>query len=156
MKINFHRGGAETRRKAKQPQICADERRSSLFSLVVLCLFIIGTGLNAQQEKTIPLSDVLANPAQFHDKTIEVRGFLLQEFENSALYTTGKWQRTEGIWITPIANLHISRSEVNRRYVIATGIFNANDYGHLGQFRGTLLVRKLIVENDKSGTSSRK
>jgi len=113
--------------------------------------------MRGQQAAAVQFADILSNPAQFHGKTIEVRGFLLQEYENSGLYAGENWRGTKGIWITPGADLHISRGAINRHYVIVSGVFDANDHGHLGQFAGNLKISKLVVEKDRtSGSSSGK
>jgi hypothetical protein len=120
---------------------------------MVLLGFGVCAGAFCQQAAIrVPLQDILKTPDQYHGKLIETRGFLLQQFENSALYTTDKWQGTSGIWITPVSDLHIERAKVNRHYMVVTGIFDANDHGHLGQFKGTLKIKSVAVEeSDKSG-----
>jgi hypothetical protein len=70
---------------------------------------------------------------------------LLQEFENSALYVNDKWRETRGVWITPSADMLPLRKKLNRRYAFFTGIFDANQLGHLAQFKGTLTVKKFVV-----------
>jgi hypothetical protein len=92
--------------------------------------------------------DVLKNPGLYHGKLIETRGFLVQEYENSALYADEKWQRTKGIWVTSTIEPYPLRGIKNHN-VDVTGVFDANDHGHLGQFKGTLTVKKvLVVQND--------
>jgi hypothetical protein len=123
--------------------------------LLLVCSF---SGLVFSQEEPVKVSleDILGAPDKYNGKLIETRGFLLQEFENSALYANVKWQYAKGIWITATTDFHISRDEVNRRYVIVTGLFDSNDHGHLGSFRGTLKVQKLLIEETKQKYSSQK
>jgi hypothetical protein len=123
--------------------------------LLLVCSFS-GLAFSQEQPVKVSLEDILRTPDKYNGKLIETRGFLLQEFENSSLYANAKWQYAKGVWITPATDLHISRDEVNRRYVIATGLFDANDHGHLGSFRGTLKVQKLRIEDTKQKDSSRK
>jgi hypothetical protein len=94
-----------------------------------------------QQPVRVSLPQVLSNPRNYDGKLIEVHGFMLQEFENSALYSGKEWRRSKGIWITPTDELARRRSELNRHYVVLTGVFDANSHGHLGQFKGTLTVK---------------
>jgi catechol 2,3-dioxygenase-like lactoylglutathione lyase family enzyme len=128
-----------------------EPRRGGTKRVASICVLLLVAALQSgaqQQAVQVLFPDLLANPRQFHDKTIEVRGFLLQEYENSALYSTDKWHYAqEAIWITPPPNLHLSRGEVNRHYAVVTGVFDANDHGHLGSYSGTLKVSKLILEN---------
>jgi hypothetical protein len=116
--------------------------------ILLICSF---SGLAFGQETPVKilLEDILKAPDKYNGKLVETRGFLLLEFENSALYVNEKWQRTRGIWITPaFAEMHIRREELNRHYVVVTGIFDANDHGHLGQFKGKLTIEKFRVQGD--------
>jgi hypothetical protein len=116
-------------------------------AFVILILFAFSLSIVGQQQSIkVSLQDVLKNPGEYNGKLIETRGFLLQGYENSGLYTSEKWQRTKGIWITPSAELNTLRREVTHRYVVLTGVFNANDHGHLGTFKGTLTVKKFVME----------
>lgn len=119
-------------------------KRAALYLTLFACFFS-SIAVCQQEAIRVSLEDILKAPNQYHNKLIETHGFLLQEFENSGLYSTSSWRGTKGIWITPVNGLHIEREKTNRRYVVVTGVFDANQNGHLGQFAGTLLVRKLVV-----------
>lgn len=123
--------------------------------LLLVCSFS-GLVFSQEQPVKVSLEDILRIPDKYNGKLIETRGFLLQEFENHALYANVKWQYAKGVRIASATDLHISRDEVNRRYVIVTGLFDANDHGHLGSFRGTLKVQKLLIEDIKQKDSSQK
>ena len=117
------------------------------FIFLILFSFSLSV-LGQQQSIKVSLQDVLKNPDEYNGKLIETRGFLLQEYENSGLYVSDKWRHTEGIWITPGMEMHRLRGEVNHHYMVLTGVFNANDHGHLGVFKGTLTVNKFSFDQD--------
>jgi hypothetical protein len=121
------------------------------FARVGLLILLTSSSLSfsvTQQEATkVAFGDVLRNPSTYHGKLIETRGFLVQEYENSALYADEKWQHTKGIWVTSTIEPYPLRA-IKNRYVDVTGVFDANDHGHLGKFKGTLTVKRVLVQND--------
>jgi hypothetical protein len=106
-----------------------------------LCLLLPSTESQRQIEKT-SVQQVLSRPGAYDGKTIEVRGFLVQEFENSALYPDSNWHHEKGIWIIPTGQVVQLRTKLKNYYILLTGTFNANAHGHLGQFKGTLTAEK--------------
>ena len=128
-------------------------RLSALQAIVAFPLFaFLFASDNQQQPSPLPVSQIIDKPSAYHGKQIMVRGFLLQEFENSALYSGQEWQRTKGIWVTPTAEMSKQRGKLNRHYVRLSGIFDANDHGHLGQFVGTLTVNAFELSPDDAST----
>jgi hypothetical protein len=115
-----------------------------------MLILLTSSSFSVSQPEPIKVAfeDVLKNPGLYHGKLIETRGFLVQEYENSALYANEKWQRTKGIWVTSSLEADPLRA-IKNHYVSVTGVFDANDHGHLGQFKGTLTIKKfLLVQND--------
>jgi hypothetical protein len=124
--------------------------------LLILCL-TIGHAAVQQNPTKVTMQDLLTRPADFEGKLIEVRGFLLQEFENSALYSSQAWRYSkQAVWVTPSAEMVKQREKLNRRYVLLTGIFDAHAHGHMGQFKGTLKVEIFQFVGDDAGSSERK
>jgi hypothetical protein len=108
--------------------------------VLLSCGFFYLAAATGNQTSRVSLEDVLKDPAKYNGRTIQTHGFLLHEFENHALYVSEKWQRTKGIWIEPTVDMQSLR-EMDRRYVIVTGIFDSNQHGHLGEFKGTLRIK---------------
>jgi hypothetical protein len=127
-------------------------RLSALQAIVAFPLFAFLFASGNQQQLPLPVSQIINKPSAYHGKQIMVRGFLLQEFENSALYSGQQWRRTKGIWVTPSAEMSKQRGKLNRHYVLLSGTFNANDHGHLGQFKGTLTVSAFELSPDGAPT----
>jgi hypothetical protein len=111
----------------------------------------VSTGQQAANK--VALENVLKNPQDYDGKTIEVSGYLLQAFENSALYPNEHWQRTKGIWVTPTVAMAQQRDKANRCFVLLTGVFNSKNHGHLGQFKGTLTVQSFQLSGSPDKVS---
>lgn len=91
---------------------------------------------------------LLRNPESYHGKLIEIRGFFVDEFENSAVYADKTWRRNRGIWITPNDEMLKQRPNLKSHYLKLAGTFNAHQHGHLGQFGGTLTVTKFALTEE--------
>src|SRR5689334_4617692 len=85
MKHKLHRGDAEARSFRSSTKIHSA-------AVLMLLLLISVPCVSGEQPSTVEFSALVANPIQFHGKLIEVKGFLVQRFENSALYADRKWQ----------------------------------------------------------------
>lgn len=126
-------------------------KKGALVAIVGLFLgALLLAAVNQQQSGILSVSQIVIRSSEYHGKQVEVRGFLLREFENSALYSSHEWQRTKGIWVTPTAEMVKQRDKLNRHYVLLSGVFDANDHGHLGQFEGTLIVNAFELLPDEA------
>jgi len=136
MKHKLHHGDAEAR---------SFRSSTKIHSAAVLILFLLISVpcVSGEQPSTVEFAALVANPIQFNGKLIEVKGFLVQRFENSALYADRKWQYgSNSVWITASSELHTSLRDFDHHYVVVTGVFNANDHGHMENFKGLLTVKK--------------
>jgi hypothetical protein len=113
--------------------------------LVVICLFLGITSFPAYCENNggpITLLQVLSNPAKFNGHEIQIIGFLHLEFEGDGLYLHKEDfdQRIIGnmIWVDKTADMEKRLSQINDKYVLIRGTFDADDHGHMGLFSGTL------------------
>ncbi len=143
----------EAVRVGKLTRILEPRRGGTRYFVVLAIVFLFvyaETNLFSQQPLTVQFPDLRATPAKFHKKTIQLRGFFLNEFENRALYATDQWEHAKGILITPVVDIHLPQT-ANRHYAVATGVFDANDHGHLGQFRGNLKLTRLALDEGSSG-----
>jgi hypothetical protein len=122
---------------------------------LLLCAGLL-QAVGEQQDNKVSLQQVVDKPSEYHGKAIEIRGFLLREFENSALYASKEWRWTDGIWVTPTAEMTRQGGKLNRHYVILFGVFDANRHGHLGKFKGTLTVKRFELAQDDAKESTDK
>lgn len=131
-------------------------RRHHLFHL--LLSFIILTNLwganeiFAQVEPVEPIDvsliQLIANPNEYHGKLVRVIGYCRLAFEGDALYLHRE-DFEHGItknaaWIDIGSKISTNPRELNGRYVLVEGVFNANDKGHLGLYSGCLKEIKRI------------
>lgn len=123
---------------------------------LIFCVSVLHAA-DQQQSAKVTVQQLINSPAEYDGKSVEVRGFLLQEFENSALYSSQEWRYARhAIWVIPTADMTKKRDKLNRHYVLITGIFDARSHGHMGQFKGTLTVKTLeLVQDGASATSAK-
>ena len=123
-----------------------------LLATVILCMATFVWLASGQTPATsISFEQILKNPDSYHGKLIEVTGFLVDEFENSALYSNKSWRRNRGIWIEPNDEMLKQRPNLKNHYLKLTGRFNAHQHGHLGQYRGTLTVVRFAFAEEPRG-----
>jgi hypothetical protein len=108
-----------------------------LFALV--SLFAISAPA-AHQPLDVSMLKLLATPERFDGKFIRTYGFLRIAFEGKALYfhkdDYSHQLYKNSVWVDlPETGEYLN---LNMHYVLIEGIFNANSYGHLHMFSGTL------------------
>jgi hypothetical protein len=95
---------------------------------------------NAQD---VSILELLANPFRYDGKQVQVIGFLRLEFEGDAIYLHHEDFEyaisKNAIWLDrPKDFSEKQTSEVDKKYVICEGTFNAREHGHMGMFSGSL------------------
>lgn len=90
----------------------------------------------------VSMISLVANPASFAGKSVQVVGFAILEFEGNAIYVSreaAEVRDTASAIFLDIEGLKISNPEkLNRQYVRVAGTFDAQNRGHIGMFSGTL------------------
>ncbi len=100
-----------------------------------------------------PLSvlDLLINGNKYDSTSIKVEGYIIQEFEHSAIYFSkdglDRKMSSQAIWInskgSKVDAIHIYNNEL----VIIYGKYKAGVSGHLGMFRGEIYdIEQIVVE----------
>ena len=94
----------------------------------------------------VSLISLFATPDKYHDMPISVIGVSNIAFEHNSLYLSKEhwanfvWKNS--IWITPnyeaIGKTKKELSKFNGQYVLVKGVFDKNNYGHLGLFSGAI------------------
>lgn len=115
------------------------------FILLSGCIVWFAADLVAQSQKTsldtlstitlvhtISLIQLIANPEKYHQKTVEVEGYLTTGFENNALYLH-KEDYDNNLLINAVYVAFSERSidkkiliDANKKYTILVGIFDMN------------------------------
>jgi hypothetical protein len=112
---------------------------------LVLSFFAVVASAQTSPEEPVdvPLVRLLSIPTDYDEKPIRTYGYLVLEFEQSALYL-GRDDARAGIlanalWLTGAKerfdSLGVSGS---KRYVMIEGVFDAEDKGHMGMFSGAI------------------
>lgn len=90
----------------------------------------------------VSLLALVATPERFHHRHVQVTGYLKLGFENNVLYLSKEASRfgdsESAIWVDIEGIQNRRLQDLNGRYVIIAGTFNAENRGHLGGFAGTL------------------
>jgi hypothetical protein len=120
---------------------------SCFLGILFLMLFLFAVVASAQtppvEPVDAPLVRLLANPTDYDGKLVRTYGFLVLEFEQSALYL-GRDDARAGVlanalWLVGAKerfdSLGLSGS---KKYVMIEGVFDAEDTGHMGMFSGAI------------------
>jgi hypothetical protein len=122
--------------KSQEPSL----REQAVVTLEAIQSFEEKTDSHVQEVSVIAL---LADPTKYDGKHVRIIGFLRLEFEGNAIflhredfeYAISK----NALWIDRPEDLSERQvAEVNKRYVICEGTFNAKEHGHMGMFGGAL------------------
>lgn len=95
-------------------------------------------------EYDISMLRLIVTPEKYHNKTVQVIGYLNLEFEGNAVYfhqeDYEKGSSRNGMWVDFNEDLVHKKDlkKYNKKYVIIVGKFDMNSKGHMGIFGGTL------------------
>lgn len=114
----------------------------------------IGNGQRRESDTIEPVKaspdsiiSLLANPKEWHGKEVHVEGFLVLDFEGTAIYLS-KEHAVSGLtgnslWVSfdekaiPFDE-KIGPTRYDRQYVFLHGIFNKNAHGHMRGWNGSI------------------
>jgi hypothetical protein len=91
---------------------------------------------------SVSLIALIANPAKYAGKKVQIIGFATLEFEGNAVYLSKEGaeigDNASAIWLD-LEGLSVSNPEkLNRQFVLIAGTFDAENRGHIGMFAGTI------------------
>ena len=90
----------------------------------------------------VSLVSLIANPASFAGKSVQVIGFATFEFEGNAVYLSKEaaavGDTASAIWLDLGGLTTPNPERLNQQYVLVAGTFDAENRGHIGMFAGTL------------------
>ncbi|WP_042719987.1 hypothetical protein [Flavobacterium sp. B17] len=96
------------------------------------------------EDYDISMLRLIVTPEKYHNKTVQIIGYLNLEFEGNAIYfhqeDYEKGSSRNGIWVSFSDDLvkKIDLKKYNKKYVIIVGKFDMNSKGHMGMFGGSL------------------
>jgi hypothetical protein len=111
---------------------------------IAICLLLLGgVASYAQKEPSqVTLLRLLANPEKYDGKEVQVIGYLHLEFEGNGLYLHKEdYDHSilgNMIWVDATPDMQKAIKEINDKYVIIRGVFDAKRHGHMGLFSGTM------------------
>ncbi|MFY9561863.1 MAG: hypothetical protein WAQ52_16635 [Terriglobales bacterium] len=90
----------------------------------------------------VSLIRLLANPELYNGKFVRVNGFLVLEFEGTALYLhredCEQILMRNAVWLDVPSEVWERKYELTERYVVIEGVFRADCRGHMDAFGGAI------------------
>ncbi|WP_027387978.1 hypothetical protein [Chryseobacterium gregarium] len=96
------------------------------------------------EDYDISMLRLIVTPEKYHNKTVQIIGYLNLEFEGNAIYfhqeDYEKGSSRNGMWVDFSEDLvhKIDLKKYNKKYVIIVGKFDMNSKGHMGMFGGSI------------------
>ncbi|MCP4396203.1 MAG: hypothetical protein GY801_02680 [bacterium] len=121
--------------------------------LICFLFFLSGCGAYTTLQKLpgnvdmffedVAIIRLIANPEQYHQKNVRIRGFAVIQFERLAVYRSKefaeKGSSENAIWLDVKTIDRINSFEIyHNHYVLIEGIFDKNHHGHLSAYAGAL------------------
>ncbi|SMP17594.1 hypothetical protein [Chryseobacterium profundimaris] len=108
----------------------------------------------AFEDYNISMLRLIVTPEKYHNKTVQIIGYLNLEFEGNAIYfhkeDYDKRLSENAMWVNFSDDLvkKTDFKKYNKKYVIIVGKFDMNSKGHMGMFGGTIKnISRLDVWN---------
>lgn len=110
--------------------------------------------ITAFEDYNISMLRLIVTPEKYHNKTVQIIGYLNLEFEGNAIYfhqeDYEKGLSENAMWVNFSDDLakKTDLKKYNKKYVIIVGKFDMNSKGHMGMFGGTIKnISRLDVWN---------
>lgn len=108
----------------------------------------------AFEDYNISMLRLIVTPEKYHNKTVQIIGYLNLEFEGNAIYfhkeDYDNGLSENAMWVNFSDDLakKTDLKKYNKKYVIIVGKFDMNSKGHMGMFGGTIKnISRLDVWN---------
>ena len=107
-------------------------------------------GVISSDDFNVSIVRLIATPEKYHEKRIQVTGYMNLEFEGDAIYLHkedyDKGLTKNGFWVTFSDTLDKKEiNKLNKSYVLIEGTFNATRHGHMGLFGGEIYEITRII-----------
>ena len=94
--------------------------------------------------ESVEIAELIANPAIFDGKAVEISGYHISSFEHSAIYPTPQdtfsANFSEGIWTL----ISTERNVGNKDRVTLRGVYTTKIRGHGSQWPGSMCVHSIV------------
>lgn len=125
---------------------------------IIFFIIISVYKLNAQTPRPVQgdslyrvsIVKLLANPEKYHNRMVNVKGFLHHKFEDSKIYLTKEHSQfnshenalwvnyDENVIVEPLKGGKEDLQSMDRKFVTLVGYFDMNSNGHFGNYAGTI------------------
>lgn len=105
-------------------------------------------------EFSVSIINLISTPEKYHNKRIQVIGYLNLEFEGNAIYLHKEDYKksiaSNGFWVdfTEESWTNINNFKINKCYVLIEGTFDMDSFGHMGLWSGTIKDITRVVKWD--------
>lgn len=110
--------------------------------LVVMAALASSSRASGPGDMAVSLIQLIASPGSFDGKRVVVTGYVMLEFENTAVYLHESDARygifRNGLWLDVSVDDEIRRAQLHGRYAVIEATFSARRRGHLDVFSGSL------------------
>jgi hypothetical protein len=108
-------------------------------------------GVISSEDFNVSIVRLIATPERYHERKVQVVGFMNLEFEGDAIYLHKEDYENgltkNGFWVT--FSTKLDRKEINKLnkgYVLIEGTFNKDRHGHMGLFGGEIYEITRIIK----------
>jgi len=103
----------------------------------------IKTTVIPAHDYTVSIIQLLSNPEKYHNRRVQVVGYLNLEFEGSAIYLHKEDFKQSilenSFWVSFSDNISMDElKKMNNGYVLIAGTFDMESFGHMGAFGGEI------------------
>jgi len=108
-------------------------------------------GVISSEDFNVSIVRLIATPEKYHERKVQVEGFMNLEFEGNAIYLHEedyeKGLTKNGFWITFSGKLDRKEiNKLNKGYVLIEGTFSKDRHGHMGLFGGEIYEITRIIK----------
>lgn len=108
-------------------------------------------GVISSEDFNVSIVRLIATPERYHERKVQVEGFMNLEFEGDAIYLHKedyeKGLTKNGFWVTFSDKLDRKEiNKLNKGYVLIEGTFNKDRHGHMGLFGGEIYEITRIIK----------
>ena len=109
-----------------------------ILTVIALGCSILSFPLYAtEQPQAVSIVQLISNPDAYTGKLVRVFGFVRFEMEGSAIYLHEEDYKQglykNGLWLTMN-----EQKELDQKYALVEGVFNAQNHGHMGLWSGSI------------------
>ena len=134
---------------AERPVSLAGLRLRCLGLLLAMTIALSPGASRAEQATGVSMIALIANPDRYDGKLVRIIGFLRIEFEGNAVYLhRSDYEHAiskNGLW----TEIDMARKDLDKKYVLIEGTFEADNHGHMGMFSGAITnIRRAQLWSD--------